>query len=100
MICGHLLAQFGSPSQRIDAVQTHFSGRGSAGGLNVILATAIIAVLLCGVLVLLNRIQRNRRRREEELGAERRRQLTAHYHQGPQLTHSTLLPGNLPGKRR
>ena len=100
MICGHLLAQFASPSQRIDAVQTHFAGRGSAGGLNVILATTIIAVLLCGVLVLLNRIQRMRLRREEELGAERRRQLTARHDQGLQLTHGTPLHGTLPGRHR
>jgi len=81
-----LIAQLGSPAERVEAVHNHFSGRTSSEMGSVILSTMIIAVLLCGVLVLLNRLQRERLRREEQEHARRLRELAKRPRQPEFLT--------------
>jgi len=94
-----LLAQLLGPGDRIDAVHTHFDSRSSSDGLSVMFTTLALALLLCAVLVLLHRVQRARQRREEQAGAERRRDLTASPTQKLQMTQTMSLLKKQPTAR-
>ena len=94
-----LLAQLLGPGDRIDAVHTHFDSRSSSDGLGVMFTTLALALLLCGVLVLLHRVQRGKQRREEQAGAERRRNLTASPTQRLQMTQTMSLLKRPPTAR-
>jgi len=67
-----LLGQI-NPSDRLDAVHSHFSEGSPSNSLSIVVGVAVGLALLCGLLVLVNRIQRARLRREE-LDHERRLQ--------------------------
>lgn len=73
----YLIAQTLDPGQRLGAVHEHFNQRTASDSLQVVYLTLIAAVLLCGALVLLNRIQRASQRREEQAGDQRREEMTA-----------------------
>ena len=72
-----LIAQFISPSERVGAVHEHFAGRDSGDGLQIVFLTVVGAVLLCGLLLLLSRIQRHKQRRRQAEQDQHRRELTA-----------------------
>jgi len=67
-----LFAQI-NPSDRLDAVHSHFSEGSPSNSLSIVVGVALGLALLCGLLILVNRIQRARLRREE-LDHERRLQ--------------------------
>lgn len=85
-----LLAQLVGPSERVGAVHKHFAGRSSAEGLQVIVAVALMSVLLCGVLLLLHRVEQQKQRLKEEKRARRRRELTAPRDETLSLRHRRL----------
>ncbi len=85
-----LLAQMVGPDERVGAVHKHFAGRSAADGLQVIVTVALVAVLLCGVLLLLHRVEQHKQRRKEEERAERRREMTAPRNQATSLRHRRL----------
>ena len=72
-----ILAELRSPSDRVGAVHQHFAGRSSDDSLHIVVATMTIAVVLCLVLIVLNRIQTMKRRREEREHAMRLQAKTA-----------------------
>jgi hypothetical protein len=85
----YLLAQTLTSGERIEAVHGHFSSRTGADGLQVLYATLIVAVLLCVVLVLLNRVQQAKEQREERARDQARRARTAAFQQPGQQSLST-----------
>ena len=72
-----LIAQFISPTERVGAVHKHFAGRDSGDGLQIIFVTLIGAVVLCGLLLVLSRIQQRKQRRRQAEHDQHRRELTA-----------------------
>ena len=73
-----LIAQV-SPRDRVSAVHEHFSSRSWAESWTALVAALIFAVVLCGVLLIMNRIQRNRIQKQEREHERRMNELT---HQG------------------
>jgi len=96
---GSLLAQLGTPGEKLDAVHTHFARKTPSDGLSVIFATLIIAVLLSGVLLLLNRVQQAKQQREDQTRARRRRELTVAHRPSTQPTSSMTLLRQHPTPR-
>lgn len=94
-----MLAQIVSAGDRIDAVHTHFRDRTSADGLNVVFAALAVALLLCGLLLVVGRIQLVRQRREEQARDERRRNLTGSADLGQQQTPTLTLLKKQPAAR-
>ncbi len=86
-----LLAQTLSPGQRIDALHGHFSNRTGWEGLQVVYVTAIIAVVLCGILLLMGRIQRARQEREERARDQIRQARSAQFEPRTRASRSLTL---------
>ena len=71
-----LIAQITTVGDRIDAVHKYFDSRQDSDGLNVVLGALMIAMVLCGLLTVLHRIQLAGRRREDRARAKRRESLS------------------------
>lgn len=95
-----LLAQALSPGERIEALHGHFSTRSTWDSLQVIYVTAIIAVVLCAVLLLLNRVQRAKAQREERARDQRRRAQTARPEAQTQVSRNLTLIQKRQAERR
>ena len=95
-----LLAQVLSPGERIEALHGHFSTRTGWDGLQVVYVTAIIAVVLCAVLLLLSRIQRAKAQREERARDQRRRARTVRPEAQTQVSRNLTLIQKRQAERR
>ncbi|MFQ5489073.1 MAG: hypothetical protein ACE5GE_00010 [Phycisphaerae bacterium] len=97
---GMILAQLVGPAERLDAVQGHFMQRTMSDGMQVIYVTLIIAVVLCGVLLLVGRLDRGRHAREERAREQRRQQMARPSHLAAAKNRQFSLIGQKPPRQR
>ena len=95
-----LIAQITSVGDRIDAVHKYFDSRQDSDGLNVVFGALVIAVVLCGVLIVLHRIQVAGRRREDRARAKRRESLSTHARPAAQVSRELTLIQKRQAARR
>ena len=71
-----VLGQAVTPRDRLSAVHRYFDSREGSHTLGVVFGALILAVLLCGLLLLVHRVQIRKQQRAAEARAKRRQSMT------------------------